>query len=95
MDSIINIWSPALKPGTLPMYKLAFEIECGSTVGSAAVAALNDGSGDVELYIPSYEFNQVLCMQVSSSFIYDILSTADFGNLIFVSTYIDSCFSAD
>jgi hypothetical protein len=32
IDSIINVWSPALKPGTLPQYKLAFEIECASTV---------------------------------------------------------------
>lgn len=59
MDSVINIWSPALKPGSLPLYKLAFEIECGSTVGSAAVAAASDESGDVDLYIPSYEFNEI------------------------------------
>ena len=40
-------------------YELAFEVECGATVGSAAVAEASDGSGDVMLYIPSYELNKV------------------------------------
>lgn len=43
----------------LPSYELAFEVECGGTVGSAAVATLEDGSGDVEVFIPSYELNKV------------------------------------
>lgn len=49
-----------LESHNLPEYELAFEIECGATVGSAAVTAINDGSGDVNLYIPSYELNKVL-----------------------------------
>ena len=43
----------------VPNYELAFEIQCGSTVGSAAVAAIPDGSGDVEIFVPSYELSKV------------------------------------
>ena len=34
IDSIINVWSPALSLSErgLPLYELAFEIECGATV---------------------------------------------------------------
>eukprot|EP00981_Chlorochromonas_danica_P013103 scaffold5806_cov171-Ochromonas_danica.AAC.1 len=42
----------------IPRYELAFEIECGATVGSAAVSSVSDGSGDVHLYIPAYELNK-------------------------------------
>jgi len=44
---------------TFPKYELAFEIECGATVGSAAIAAISDGSGDLEIFVPSYELNRV------------------------------------
>jgi hypothetical protein len=56
-------------------YQFAFEIECGATVsllrfklmrllnlsqvGSAAFASSNDGSGCINLYVPSYELNKV------------------------------------
>ena len=43
----------------VPNYELAFEIQCGATVGSAAVAAIPDGSGDIEIFVPSYELNKV------------------------------------
>lgn len=43
----------------VPHYELAFEIQCGATVGSAAVATIPDGSGDVEIFVPSYEVNKV------------------------------------
>jgi hypothetical protein len=43
----------------VPNYELAFEIQCGATVGSAAVATIPDGSGDVEIFVPSYEVNKV------------------------------------
>ena len=46
--------------GDVPNYELAFEIQCGATVGSAAVAAIPDGSGDVEIFVPSYEVNKVI-----------------------------------
>ena len=46
--------------GTLsPIYDLAFEIECGATVGSAAAAPATDGTNSVDIYVPSYELNQV------------------------------------
>ena len=43
----------------MPTYELAFEVECGATVGSAAVMPTNDSSGDVEIFVPSYELNRV------------------------------------
>lgn len=43
----------------IPRYELAFEVECGATVGSAAVTSVKDGSGDVNLFIPAYELNKV------------------------------------
>eukprot|EP01038_Epipyxis_sp_PR26KG_P014638 gene14638-19661_t len=49
----------------IPQYELAYEIECGATVGSAAVTSTNDGSGDVNLYIPSYELNKVHVFRLS------------------------------
>ena len=49
LDSVMDV----------PNYELAFEIQCGSTVGSAAVAAIPDGSGDVEIFVPSYELSKV------------------------------------
>lgn len=47
------------KSSSIPRYELAFEVECGATVGSAAVSAIQDGSGDVNLFIPAYELNKV------------------------------------
>lgn len=44
---------------TMASYQLAFEIECGATVGSAAVLPVADGSGDVEVFVPSYELSKV------------------------------------
>jgi len=44
---------------TIPNYELAFEIQCGATVGSAAVGTIPDGTGDVEIFVPSYEANKV------------------------------------
>ena len=35
-------------------------------VGSAAVRALKDGSGDVEIYVPSYELSQVNIFRLSN-----------------------------
>ena len=49
LDSVLDV----------PNYELAFEIQCGATVGSAAVAAIPDGTGDVEIFVPSYEVNKV------------------------------------
>ncbi len=43
----------------LPEYELAFEVQCGATVGSAAVSDVGDGTGDVEIVVPSYELNKV------------------------------------
>ena len=45
--SIVNIWSPALSSSDrgLSAYEIAFEIETGATVGSAAVATPPDESG--------------------------------------------------
>jgi hypothetical protein len=51
--------------GQLPDYELAFEVECGATVGSACVAAAADGSGDVDVYVPSYELNQLHAYRLS------------------------------
>jgi hypothetical protein len=50
---------------TIPLYDLAFEIECGATVGSAAVSSTDDGSGDVHLYVPAYELNKVHVFRLS------------------------------
>ena len=52
----------------VPNYELAFEIQCGATVGSAAVAAIPDGSGDVEIFVPSYEVNKVSNVRSSTFF---------------------------
>ena len=52
--------------GDVPNYELAFEIQCGATVGSAAVAAIPDGTGDVEIFVPSYEVNKVTCVTIHS-----------------------------
>ena len=43
----------------LPEYDLAYEVECGATVGSAATHVLSDGSGDVQIFVPSYELNKL------------------------------------
>jgi hypothetical protein len=67
---------------TLPTYDLVFEVECGATVGSAAINPLKgiifhinkfillllllDGSGDVEIFVPSYELNRVHVFRLSS-----------------------------
>lgn len=53
--------------GALPGYGLAFEVECGATVGSAAVSAPLDKSGDMEIFIPSYELNKVHVFRLSES----------------------------
>ena len=68
MQSIVNVWSPALSPSDrgLPLYEMIFEIESGATVGSAAVSALNNESGDLELFIPSYEFNEINVYKLST-----------------------------
>ena len=68
MQSIVNVWSPALTPSDrgLPLYEMMFEIESGATVGSAAVSTINDKSGDLELFIPSYEFNEINVYKLSS-----------------------------
>jgi hypothetical protein len=50
---------------TVPPYELAFEVQCGATVGSASVTAADDGSGDVDVYIPSYELNKVHVFRMS------------------------------
>ena len=50
-----------------PKYKLAFEVECGATVGSAAVSSVSDGSGDVEIVVPSYELNKVHLYRLSKA----------------------------
>lgn len=50
-----------------PQYKLAFEVECGATVGSAAVSAVPDGTGDVEIVVPSYELNKVHMYRLSKA----------------------------
>lgn len=42
-----------------PVYDLAFEVECGATVGSAAAAPATDGTNSVDIFLPSYELNQV------------------------------------
>lgn len=52
---------------SLPGYGLAFEVECGATVGSAAVSVPPDRSGDMELFIPSYELNKVHVFRLSES----------------------------
>ena len=59
--SIINSSSHRLNgfDNSVPTYELAFEVECGATVGSAAVMPTNDNSGDVEIFVPSYELNRV------------------------------------
>ena len=51
--------------GGLPPYELAFEVECGATVGSACVSASADSSGDVDVFIPSYELNQIHVYRLS------------------------------
>jgi hypothetical protein len=51
--------------GMLPTYELAFEVECGATVGSACVSAAPDGSGDVDVFVPSYELDQVHVLRLS------------------------------
>lgn len=50
-----------------PQYKLAFEVECGATVGSAAVSSVRDGTGDVEIVVPSYELNKVHMYRLSKA----------------------------
>lgn len=49
----------------VPRYDLAFEIECGATVGSAAIGLTKDKSGDLNLYIPAYELNKVHVFRLS------------------------------
>lgn len=51
--------------GGIPSYDLAFEVECGATVGSACVNGATDGSGDMELFIPSYELNKIHVYRLS------------------------------
>ena len=46
---------------------MSFEIQCGATVGSAAVAASLDGSGAVDIFIPSYELNKIHKFRLSHS----------------------------
>ena len=69
MQSIVNVWSPALTPSDqgLPLYEMVFEIESGATVGSAAVSTLNNDSGDLELFVPSYEFNEINVYRLSTN----------------------------
>ncbi len=67
------IFSPTLNDGvyesTLSPYELAFEIECGATVGSAAFQEITHDNGDksIELYVPSYELNKIHVFQLSNS----------------------------
>lgn len=67
------IFSPTLPEGecnkALAPYELAFEIECGATVGSAAFQEITDedGSKSIELYVPSYELNKIHVFQLSNS----------------------------
>lgn len=49
----------AMGSASVPTYDMAFEIQCGATVGSAAAAAALDGSGGVDIFIPSYELNRI------------------------------------
>ena len=42
----------------IPAYELAFEVDCGSTVGSIAVSP-GHNKGEMNVYIPSYEFDKV------------------------------------
>lgn len=51
----------------MPRYELAFEVECGATVGSAAVMPTNDNSGDVEIFVPSYELSKVHAFRLTRS----------------------------
>lgn len=68
VSSSEEVWAGAEEgENAFPMYELAFEIECGATVGSAAVAEANDGSGDAFLYIPSYELNKVHVFRLSQN----------------------------
>lgn len=49
-------------------YELAFEIECGATVGSACYNQVKDTNGDaIELYVPSYELNKVHIFRLSNN----------------------------
>mmetsp|Transcript_7011 Transcript_7011/g.15577 ORF Transcript_7011/g.15577 Transcript_7011/m.15577 type:complete len:327 (+) Transcript_7011:96-1076(+) len=57
--------SPPSHPSEVPAYELVFEIECGATVGSAAVTAIDDGTGDMNLYIPAYELDIVHVFRLS------------------------------
>jgi len=45
------------KQSDIPEYELAFEVECGATVGSVAVSENSEGS--LDLFVPSYELNKV------------------------------------
>ena len=58
-------YANVVESGGLPPYELAFEVECGATVGSACVSASADSSGDVDIFIPSYELNQVHVYRLS------------------------------
>lgn len=46
----------------------------GVQVGSAAVSSVNDGTGDVNIYVPSYELNKVrLCISTCLYFLYPLI----------------------
>lgn len=49
-----------------PLYDLTFEVECGATVGSAATSPASDGSDAVDIFLPSYELNQVHALRLSA-----------------------------
>jgi len=50
-----------------PLYDLTFEVECGATVGSAATSPASDGSDAVDIFLPSYELNQVHALRLSAT----------------------------
>ena len=64
-SSGVNVSAARRSP--LPTYEMSFEIQCGATVGSAAVAASLDGSGAVDIFIPSYELNKIHKFRLSHS----------------------------
>jgi len=57
----------ASRGSSVPTYDMAFEIQCGATVGSAAAAAALDGSGGVDIFIPSYELNKIHKFRLAAS----------------------------
>lgn len=49
----------------LSLFLLTFVYFCVSQVGSAAMSAVGDDSGDVNLYIPAYELNKIHVFRLS------------------------------